>query len=374
MEMNISLAMKIKTIELNSFRNYDHIQCELDPQLNVFIGANGQGKTNLLESLAFLSSLRSFRQVSDSDLIQFDKDYARVSCILEDDIIDKKLSVMIHPSGKTLRYQNQLIRKTSEFIGLINTVIFSPIDMSFFEDAPRVRRKVFDLEAGKLSRLYLSQMLIFNKSLKQRNALLKEKNIDRTLLDILTKQLAKSQVEIILYRRQMVEFINSKINEIYERFSKVPLHISITYEETLPESTNLENDLIHLYQKSIDKDIFHKTTQKGLQRDDFVFKANDIEISKIASQGQKRLVLLAFKLTLVEYIVSLSKSYPILLLDDVFSELDEYHQKTLLKTLPKESQTIITTTQSQVLKEIKQPMTVFTITDGQITSRRTTHE
>src|SRR5690554_2498060 len=92
MEMNISLAMKIKTIELNSFRNYDHIQCELDPQLNVFIGANGQGKTNLLESLAFLSSLRSFRQVSDSDLIQFDKDYARVSCILEDDIIDKKLS------------------------------------------------------------------------------------------------------------------------------------------------------------------------------------------------------------------------------------------------------------------------------------------
>lgn len=372
--MNISLAMKIKTIELNSFRNYDHIQCELDPQLNVFIGANGQGKTNLLESLAFLSSLRSFRQVSDSDLIQFDKDYARVSCILEDDIIDKKLSVMIHPSGKTLRYQNQLIRKTSEFIGLINTVIFSPIDMSFFEDAPRVRRKVFDLEAGKLSRLYLSQMLIFNKSLKQRNALLKEKNIDRTLLDILTKQLAKSQVEIILYRRQMVEFINSKINEIYERFSKVPLHISITYEETLPDSTNLENDLIHLYQKSIDKDIFHKTTQKGLQRDDFVFKANDIEISKIASQGQKRLVLLAFKLTLVEYIVSLSKSYPILLLDDVFSELDEYHQTTLLKTLPKESQTIITTTQSQVLKEIKQPMTVFTITDGQITSRRTTHE
>ncbi len=172
----------------------------------------------------------------------------------------------------------------------------------------------------------------------------------------------------------MVEFINSKINEIYERFSKVPLHISITYEETLPDSTNLENDLIHLYQKSIDKDIFHKTTQKGLQRDDFVFKANDIEISKIASQGQKRLVLLAFKLTLVEYIVSLSKSYPILLLDDVFSELDEYHQKTLLKTLPKESQTIITTTQSQVLKEIKQPMTVFTITDGQITSRRTTHE
>ena len=194
--------MKIKSIELNSFRNYDHVKCELDAQLNVFIGANGQGKTNLLESMAFLSSLRSFRQVSDADLIQFNQDYARVQCVLEDDILNKRLSVMISTNGKTLRYQNQLIRKTSEFIGLVNTVIFSPVDLNFFDDSPRIRRKSIDLEAGKLSRLYLRQSVEFNKLLKERNALLKESTIDRTLLDVLTRQLAKSQVEIILYRRK----------------------------------------------------------------------------------------------------------------------------------------------------------------------------
>lgn len=363
--------MKIKSIELNSFRNYDHVKCELDAQLNVFIGANGQGKTNLLESMAFLSSLRSFRQVSDADLIQFNQDYARVQCVLEDDILNKRLSVMISTNGKTLRYQNQLIRKTSEFIGLVNTVIFSPVDLNFFDDSPRIRRKSIDLEAGKLSRLYLRQSVEFNKLLKERNALLKESTIDRTLLDVLTRQLAKSQVEIILYRRKMVNFINEHINEVYNKFSKTPLDLKIVYQETLPSEKDLETKLYQLYQATLEKDIFFRATQKGLHRDDFIFMAKDMEVSKIASQGQKRLVLLAFKLVLVDYIYHETKDYPILLLDDVFSELDQHHQKTLLAALPQDSQTMITTTQSQVLSEINKQMTVFTITDGQLTSRRT---
>ena len=147
--------------------------------------------------------------------------------------------------------------------------------------------------------------------------------------------------------------------------------MKIVYQETLPSEKDLETKLYQLYQATLEKDIFFRATQKGLHRDDFIFMAKDMEVSKIASQGQKRLVLLAFKLVLVDYIYHETKDYPILLLDDVFSELDQHHQKTLLAALPQDSQTMITTTQSQVLSEINKQMTVFTITDGQLTSRRT---
>lgn len=357
--------MRIKTLELRTFRNIKQLQCHLDPNLNVFIGANAQGKTNLLESMAFLSSLRSFRMVSDRDLIQFGESMSRIQCVVSDDIMDKRLAVILSPQGKTLHYQNQVLRKTTEFMGLVNAVLFSPLDMTFFDDSPRVRRRTFDLEAGKLSRLYLSQMVEFNKLLKDRNVILKRPDIDKDLLDVITKQLIKSQVELIKYRRFMVQSLNYIINELFKKLSKHDFTLKIHYDQAV-EGDELESKFTKLYEQSLEKDFLFKATQKGIHRDDFIFLANDIEVSKVASQGQKRLILLAFKLALVQFITTESQTTPILLLDDVLSELDIEHQKRLILALDKDVQTIITTTQSEVLNQLMGPMSVFEVKAGHI--------
>lgn len=368
--------MKIKSLKLDHFRNYTQCQCQLDPKLNVFVGANAQGKTNLLESMAFLSSLRSFRNVSEQDLIQHDQPKARIQAVLSDEVMDKRLSILLSKQGKSLRYQNQLVRKSSEFIGLCNTVLFSPADMSFFDDSPRVRRRFFDVEAGKLSRLYLTQMVEFNKVLKERNALLKQPTIDHSLLEIFTGQLIKSQLPIIEYRRKMVDYLNQHLNKTFKKLSDTDLNLEIEYQEVLADVPieQLETGLNELMKLNLDKDIMFKATQKGIHREDFVFKGSGYELSKIASQGQKRLTLLALRLTLIDFIVLESKTTPILLLDDVFSELDLTHQKKFLEACPQNVQTILTTTHLEALKDVSTKMVVFDIEGGTIHSRRIIHE
>lgn len=356
--------MQIKSIELTQIRNISYMKCDLSPNLNVFIGLNGQGKTNLLEAMGFLSSLRSFRGAHEIDMIKHGESMGRITCTINEHGMDKRLAVLLNPQGKALRYQNQLIRKTSEFIGLLNTVVFSPLDMTFFDESPKMRRREFDLESGKISKLYLTQMLQFQKILKQRNSLLKEESIDLALLEVLTRQLVASQIPILNYRKKFVDFLNQRINPLFNEMSQQSLNLTIDYQQSLSVTEVNEQNLLQVYKQYQSRDIFLKATQKGIHRDDFVFKANEIEISKVCSQGQKRLVLLAFKLAIIEFIQVETQTIPVLLLDDVLSELDEHHQQNFLSLLPDNIQTIITTTHIQRFEDLKAKMKCFEIYDG----------
>lgn len=330
----------IKSLQLNNFRSYDELFVELSPQINVFIGKNGQGKTNLLESIYFISNIRSHRTRNDLDLIKLDNEFARI--IVFQNNSDKIMSV-IHDKGKYFTINDNPVKKTSEVLGKINTVLFFPTETRLFSDSPSVRRTFFDVEIGKVSNKYINYFQEYTNLLKDRNKLLKNQEVDLILLDILSKKMASVQMYILEQRKLLVKFINMNIDNYLQNLIDDDLYISIEYKSLIKDCD--ESSLIQRYKQNEKKDIFNKVTSEGIHRDDYIIYSNGIEVEKFLSQGQIRIVLLAVKLVLVDYILEHTNVTPILLLDDVLSELDLNNQRNLLNSIPSNIQTIITTTE-----------------------------
>lgn len=364
--------MKINSIQLTNFRNYTKSHVQLSSGINVLLGENAQGKTNLLESLSFVSSLRSFRINSESQLIHFDRDASKIKCDFEKSTGSKTLSIIISKEGKSLMINDTLIKKSSNFIGELNTVLFEPSDLGFFEDAPRVRRRFMDMELTKLSSSYLIHVNSYSKVLKQRNALLKQLEVDVDTLDILDQQLINHYMVIVKTRRQFIEYLNKQCNYYFNELSKVKANLELIYKtDVFHENDNeFRKRCLEKFKINRQRDLYFRITHFGAHRDDIMSLFDGIQLNQVASQGQKRLVILSMKLALIDYIHSKLKEQPVLLLDDVFSELDKDHQKKFLELCPKDIQTIITTTDLISLEYINKVITIFDINDGQITLRR----
>lgn len=355
----------ISSLSLNNFRSYNKINLNLSKNINVFIGDNAQGKTNLLEAIYYISNIRSHRTRNDKDLININQDYSRIILNINRNDKLEKLLCVIHQDGKYFSINNNVVSKSSDMLGRINTILFFPNETKIFTDSPSVRRSFFDVEIGKVSTNYTSNYQTFNSILKDRNKLLKENVIDNVLLDIITKKLIESQLVIIKEREYLSNFINENIAKHLNKLSIEQLHVKMNYKSTVKGLNKEELQL--LYKKNIERDKFNKITNEGIHRDDFEFSTNEIEISKFLSQGQTRLVLLAVKFVLIDYIVIKTKRNPILLLDDVLSELDVEHQKNLINHIPKGVQTIITTTkQHQIFNNYN--IKKFIIKNSQITN------
>lgn len=364
--------MRIKSIRLNNYRNYSHLTTEFNPGLNIIVGDNAQGKTNLLEAIYFMSTLRSFRTQNDRDLISFDDDYFRIQCEIETELSTNKATVVVLKNGKSIKINETMIKRSSEYIGFINCVIFSPQDLNFFNDSPRVRRRFLDIESTKISKKYLRALNQYFLILKQRNALLKQPQIDEEVLKILTHQLIDEMWIIVDYRLKLVENLNKRIKPLFNSLSSESLDIELKYQTevmTTDENEFKQLMLDRMKQNKV-RDIYFKVTHSGCHKDDLMTSVNSYDINQFASQGQKRLALIALKLALVEYITQQTKQAPILLLDDVFSELDEHHQQKFLEYCPHDSQIIMTTTSIDQLNEIDRNMTVFEIEKGQLIVRR----
>lgn len=360
--------MRINEIRLNNFRNYSFLKLHFDKRINVLIGDNAQGKTNLLEAISFLSTVRSFRIKDETDLIKKECDVARIEGIIQSSVGEKRLTVMIGHSGKSLLIHKNPVKRTSEFIGQCNAVLFTPADMDFFEAPPKVRRRMMDVELSKLSPIYMENLNQYAKVLKERNTYLKQDRPDVEYLEVLSDQLIALQIPIIESRREFIAFITKRISTLFCEFMEEKHEIDIIYES---ESDSHMDLAMHLNQKmtaSLKRDLALKITHVGIHRDDAKFTLNGFDVSAFASQGQKRMLILALKMAILEFIVSKINTYPILLLDDVFSELDTKKKVKFAKLLPKDVQIMITTTE---INEIKgwpaNEIDVFLVSNGVIT-------
>lgn len=340
--------MIILNLKLRNFRNYENLDISFGKGMNVITGKNAQGKTNLLESMIYLSLTRSHRISDDKRLIKEGESYAHIRCDYEDEY-KRQIEAVIYPKGKTLLVRKQPVKRSSEFIGLLNVILFAPDDLRMFIDPPKERRRVMNQEITKVSPRYLLSLNQYQNLLKNRNLLLKSNQVDLNLLDTLDEQMAKEEVLIIKSRNLFVKSLQEVIPTLYQKISDTNISLQLKYKCCLDEVSENEQDLyeslLKMHQDSRKKDLEYKVTSVGIHHEDLEFMMDDQKLVFVASQGQKRMAMLAFKLSLLAYIKKETGKKPILLLDDVLSELDEHRQKKLLDMVNGPYQCFITATE-----------------------------
>ncbi len=337
--------MIVKQIKLVNFRNYETLDMKFTKGIHFFIGKNGQGKTNLLESMFFLSCTKSHRTNQFTQLIRKNEPFSILECIVEDGH-KIPMKIVLNPNGKNLFLYNDPIPKVSSFIGMLNAVMFCPDDIYLFHDTPKKRRKFIDLELGKISKTYTHTLNTYYKLLKDRNAYLKSMNVDREYVRILDDQMIHCEVQIIHQRKQFIDKIMQNSIHYYTSISEDQTNIQCIYKSFVEYDSIsvMKQNMKQRYEKDFTKDCLYKQTSQGIHKDDFIFMMNGYEAASYASQGQKRSFILALKLSIIKTIQQLTSSYPILLLDDVFSELDAYRREKLLSLLDESVQVFISAT------------------------------
>ncbi len=334
--------MIVRRLRLRNFRNYENALIELDEGMNLITGENAQGKTNLLESLVYLSLTRSHRISDEKQLIRKDMPFADILCQMDD---DTELHAVIHNRGKTLMINRVPVKRSSDFIGKLNVVLFAPDDLYIFNDQPRERRRIMNQEITKISSQYLLQLNQYQNLLKERNVILKQDRADERYLDIIDEQMAECEAFIVRMRKEFVQTVNEAMGSLYRELSGDDVKVSVRYRCCIGDSGDLRATLLEMHRESRQKDIERRMTLNGIHREDLVFEMNDVNMIRIASQGQKRMTMLAFKMALLRYIQKKTGEKPVLLLDDVLSELDSIRQRRLLEMVRKPYQCLISATE-----------------------------
>ena len=336
--------MYIKSLELNNYRNYDNLSIEFERGTNILYGNNAQGKTNILESIYVASTTKSHRGSKDREIINFEKDEAHIKATVMKKDVPIRIDIHLKKNkSKGIAINGIPIRKASELFGVLNVVFFSPEDLNIIKNGPAERRRFIDLELCQLDKIYVHNLVNYNKIVNQRNKLLRDLgfNYDKEListLDIWDMQLADYGAKIITRRNQFIDEINEIIYGIHRNITNGKEELIVRYEPNIT-GNNIYDELV----RSREKDLKLKTTSVGPHRDDISFLNKKIDIRKFGSQGQQRTAALSLKLSEIELVKSIIKDTPILLLDDVLSELDSNRQRHLLGNLYN-VQTIITCT------------------------------
>ena len=332
----------IDSLKLNNFRCYSNKTINFSPTINIIYGENASGKTTILESLAYLGILKSFRDAKDVDLIKNGEDFFFISAkIKEDEDKNTDLVVSYNNKGKNIKKNSYIYQKNSDYIGYFNVISFDPTDLEMIKGAPQVRRKFLNINISQIDKAYMLSLMKYNKILKKRNEYLKnnDKNsIDLLYLDTITKMLTDEAKIIIKKRREFIDKINGFISSNSLSLTKNKEDVRLVYNPQCEEC-----DVEKESKNRQSKDILLKTTTFGPHRDDVMVYINDKEASIYASQGQTRTCVIAIKLGLSEYMININNKQ-IVLLDDVFSELDNSRQDELLKVLSDKCQIFITST------------------------------
>lgn len=345
--------MYIKELKLKNYRNYEDLTIQFENKVNVILGENAQGKTNVMESIYVLAMAKSHRTSNDKELIRWGEEYARIEGSIEKYNRLTALQLIISKKGKKAKLNYIEQEKLSQYVGAMNVIMFAPEDLNLVKGSPGVRRRFIDMEIGQVSAVYLHDLSRYQKIMQQRNHYLKmlqmRKQTDQTMLDVLTAQLSEAAAKIIHKRLQFISELQKWAQPIHFGISRELETLIIKYKPSVDVSE--EHDLtkmINVYEQKFaeirTKEIERGATLAGPHRDDLIFFVNDYDVQTYGSQGQQRTTALSLKLAEIDLIHNEIGEYPILLLDDVLSELDDFRQSHLLNTIQGKVQTFVTTT------------------------------
>ncbi|MCI8485378.1 MAG: DNA replication/repair protein RecF [Lachnospiraceae bacterium] len=359
--------MILKSVALNSFRNYSDLYLEFDKGTNILYGDNAQGKTNILESVYVSGTTRSHKGSKDKELIKFGEEEAHIRTIVVKKEKDYQIDMHIKKNrSKGIAINKIPIKKASELFGILNIVFFSPEDLNIIKNGPSERRRFLDFELSQLDKIYLFHLTNYNKILNQRNKLLKDINYKKELKDTLPvwdMQLTDYGKKIIETRDKFVKQLNEIIYEIHKNLSGGKEELLLSYEPNVKEE-DFEKELL----KNQERDLKLGMTSVGPHRDDMCFLIHGIDIRRFGSQGQQRSCALSLKLSEIELVKESIKEKPILILDDVLSELDSSRQNFLLNSIH-DIQTIITCTGlDEFVKNRFEINKVFKVVNGTVKS------
>src|SRR5690625_4949104 len=345
--------MFINELQLKNFRNYEALHMSLTNKVNVIIGENAQGKTNLLEAIYVLAFTKSYRSLNDKELILWQKEFGKIAGTIHQKNQTIPLEIIFHRNGKKAKKNRIEQKKLSNYLGVMNVVMFAPEDLALVKGAPQIRRRFINMELGQIAPMYIYHLGQYQTVLRQRNHLLKQlqqqKSKDTIMLHILTEQLVQHAVILIKKRIEFIHLLRKWEIPLHEEISRKMEKLDIIYLSSVKvleddEEEKLERKYLQSFKEMELNEIRRGTTLIGPHRDDLMFKINDKDVRLFGSQGQQRTTALSLKLAEIDLIYNETGHYPILLLDDVLSELDDYRQSHLLNTIQGKIQTFVSTT------------------------------
>lgn len=366
--------MILTKLELIHFRNYKKCQIKLGKNINIFIGNNGQGKTNILEAIYVLAVTKSHRFGEQVNLIQKDYELAKVKCTLKVNKMLKDLEVDVSKSSKKTFLNFNEIIKFSDYITNLNVILFTPDDLDIIKGSPQIRRNLLNIEISQMHKEYTKCLNEYNRILKTRNEYLKSIFInhlsDYRYLDALTEKLIERAVIIYRYRMDFLTKLNHNISEIYKDIAGFE-NLEVRYENSLDMNVfneeEIRNGLKSKFNSNRQRELQYGNTFYGPHRDDFSFYLNDENVKIFASQGMQRLAVVALKLAEISIFVNVTGEKPVLLLDDIFSEIDSKKRSKLISYLDNEGQVIITATDlKNINKKILENSKVFEVFSGNV--------
>lgn len=374
--------MRLSSLDLINFRNYTKLSLQFPSNLIVLLGENAQGKTNLLESIYALATTKSHRTSKEKEMIKWKEPFARIEANIEQALQSKELELVISQKGRKTKVNGLEMIKLSDYVGNLNVVLFAPEDLTIVKGTPQIRRRFLDIEMGQMSSNYLYQLSKYQTILKQRNHYLKksmkEKTFDPIFLSVLNEQLSEFGTRIILFRCKFINQLNKEIKLIHHSLSNHKEELQIKYLSLLIENSSLDYEEINqrfrkLLIESEEKDRVRMMTTVGPHRDDLAFEINGFDVGHFGSQGQQRTTALSLKLAEITIIEKETGETPLLLLDDVLSELDDSRQIQLIKAIEGKIQTFITTTGLAHLEDklTYQPDVLY-VNDGEVVRREIT--
>ena len=362
--------MYIESIRLNNFRNYESLEMNFDQGTNILYGDNAQGKTNILEAVYLAGTSKSHKGSKDREMIRFDAEEAHIRTVVEKNGVDNRIDIHLKKnSAKGIAVNGIPIRKAGELFGILNLVVFSPEDLNIIKNGPAERRCFLDSEICQLSRLYMIELANYNKVVAQRNKLLKEISFSGRMADTLEiwdEQMVRYGTSIISERKKFISRLNDILSEIHQNLTGGKEQILITYEPNVSEEAFSEE-----LKAGRERDLRFGQSYTGPHRDDFCVRVNDIDIRKYGSQGQQRTAALSLKLAEIRLVEEEIHDTPVLLLDDVLSELDGSRQNYLLQSIHS-IQTLITCTGlDEFVENHFEANSVFQVVEGSVFHKET---
>ena len=369
--------MELESLKLDHYRNYSDLTLEFSSGVNVFLGENAQGKTNLLESIYVLALARSHRTSSDKDLVQWQAKEATISGRVKRSISETPLSLHFSNKGKKARVNHLEQSKLSHYIGQLNVILFAPEDLELVKGAPSVRRRFIDMEFGQMNPLYLYNTTQYKRILKERNAYLKrlqlKQTTDTVFLDVLSEQLVDVGSQILIARQEFLNKLELAAQPIHAEISDQREALKLRYMSSVDFASDasleeVKSVFADALSRQRSREIMQGSTMVGPHRDELQFDVNGNNVAIFGSQGQQRTTALAIKLAEIDLMQQETGEYPVLLLDDVLSELDASRQTHLLLAIQDKVQTFITApTLSDIARQLILKPRVFHVKQGVIT-------